>query len=99
MSTSKKRKNIKFIILLLVLCFIPSIIKFVDYGFQKHKLESQIDEFKTGIQLQEDLQREQLLTLSQVGTDGFYEEIAREHLGLIYPDEKILVLYKPNNQE
>lgn len=55
------------------------------YQEQQDELQSQIDEAKERAEEIDDLEK-------YVGSDSYTEEMAREKLGLVYPDEIVLEL-------
>ena len=93
-----KRKNasaiwLKFLLLLITIMFVVGV---VDFQIQIHTLRKRKEELSTMIDAQMQKKEEYLKELEAVGSDEYYEYMARKNLGYIYPDEKYLVMVDEN---
>ena len=89
----RRRLNLPpYIVLIIVVMTTAFLFNSARFFIQMKKLEAQRDELKAQIEEQLELSEIYREELSRVGTDQYYEYLARKHLGYIYPDEKVMIV-------
>lgn len=87
---SKKGKSkIGLIILAAVFCYAISI--FFDQQSILNKRKSELEAYEAKIEQEKQLNEDILKQKGQIDSDEYIENIAREKLGMIKPDEKVFV--------
>ena len=97
---SKRKKNnpVTILVIVLILITVPFLFNAVSFYIQKIKLEAKKAELIQLIDEEEEKRQLYLEELERVGTDEYYEYLARRYLGYIYPDETVLIVTDYENR-
>ncbi len=90
-SVKKKRKKIRLFNVVVVAFVVYFIYTFCDQQIQINNYDSKIETYKADIENKEKLVEYYKGKKTNIETDEYIEEVARENLGYVKPYEKIFV--------
>lgn len=85
-------KGMKLLVVVLVGYFLYNLIS---VEIQYHKLVNQKKDIEVQLSQEKDKLEQLNNELSQIGSNGYIEKLAREYFGLVYPQEKVIIEVSP----